>query len=539
MQGMDFLNAQTASLPNSTNSLDNRSETILDAMLDGVVIIDRLGTIQSFNTAAENIFGYRKSEVIGKNVTILMPKPHAQHHDRYLSDYLAGETAKIIGIGREISALRKDGSLFPAKLAVTEIGHDQERGFIGVINDLSKHQRIEAELSEIQRHRRINHTLQDFGLRGIPQTELIDWLLNSILSLPGFSEKPRGAIYLIEDNPEILVMKVQQGLDDKLQKQYAEIPLGECRCGDITALDKTGFMECVDTRYEIHFSGISDHDHSVAPIISGDALLGAIVLFVHKEDLKNLFKNGFLSNAARILAEIIEHMRMEENTIRLLQQNRELTKKIINVQEAEIKNIARELHDEMGQLLTAIKTDAVIIANRSKKSHEKEIYRSAQAIDAAASHIYDVTHSMMNRLRPDTLDDLGLVDTLKAFIKNWRRRHRWLPIKLRITGELGNFGETVDITIYRLIQECLTNIVRHAAASHVKIIVSRTQRNPNNVRLVVQDDGRGMNVKRPAQTNNKFGLVGMRERVEGLGGEFIIESEPGAGSSIIANIPIH
>jgi len=533
------MKSHATALANNTSYRDARVDAVLDGILDGVIIIDRHGTIQSFNTAAEDIFGYRKSEVVGKNVNLLMPKPHAQHHNRYLSEYLASGTAKTIGIGREASARRKDGSLFPAKLAITEIGHGQEQGFIGVINDLSKHKRIEAELSEIQQHRRIVHTLQDFGLRGIPQAELIDWLLNSILSLPGFPVKPRGAMYLIEDNPEIFVMKAQQGLDNKLQKQYSEIPLGECRCGDITALDKTGFMECVDTRYEIHFTGITDRDYSVAPIISGDTLLGAIVLFVHKEGLYDLLKNGFLNNAAHTLAEIIQRKRTEENTVRLLQQNRALTKKMIHIQEAELKNIARELHDEMGQSLTAIKTDAVIISNRSKKSHEKEIYRSAQAINLAASHIYDVTHSMMRRLRPSTLDDLGLVDTMKAFVKNWRRRHPWLPVKLRISGELDSLGETLDITIYRLIQECLTNIVRHATASHVKITVSRTQRNPNNVRLIVQDDGRGIKTKHLIQTSNKFGLVGMRERVEGLGGILTIENEPRTGLSIIANIPIH
>lgn len=131
--------------------------------VDGIIIIDSSGRIESFNSAATNIFGYTPDEVVGKNVSMLMPSPHREQHDSYLSNYLTTGHAKIIGIGREVSGRRKDGSLFPMDLAVSEVRKHDDVFFTGVVRDITERRRLEHEVLRIseQERRRIGQDLHD------------------------------------------------------------------------------------------------------------------------------------------------------------------------------------------------------------------------------------------------------------------------------------------------------------------------------------------------------------------------------------------
>lgn len=130
----------------------HRSETlqraIFETVVDGIVVIDERGRIELFNPAAQAIFGYRPDEVLGKNVSLLMPDPHRAAHDGYLQRYLAGGKAKIIGVGREVQGRRKDGSLFPLDLAISETRVGGRRMFSGVVRDITVRKQAERELIE-------------------------------------------------------------------------------------------------------------------------------------------------------------------------------------------------------------------------------------------------------------------------------------------------------------------------------------------------------------------------------------------------------
>ena len=136
--------------------------------VDGIIIIDSSGRIESFNSAASSIFGYASEEVIGKNVSMLMPSPHREQHDSYLSNYLTTGQAKIIGIGREVSGRRKDGSLFPMDLAVSEVRKHNDVFFTGVVRDITERRRLEHEVLRIseQERRRIGQ-VWDRCLQGL------------------------------------------------------------------------------------------------------------------------------------------------------------------------------------------------------------------------------------------------------------------------------------------------------------------------------------------------------------------------------------
>ncbi len=130
---------------------EQRLRSVLDAVVDTVVTIDHAGIIEDANPATERLFGYAQSELIGRNVSILMPEPDASRHDRYIADYLANGIPRIIGIGREVTGRHKDGTIFPIDLSVSELTTGDHPKFIGVIRDLSARKQIEQELAHIRR----------------------------------------------------------------------------------------------------------------------------------------------------------------------------------------------------------------------------------------------------------------------------------------------------------------------------------------------------------------------------------------------------
>ncbi len=123
-------------------------KALLDAAVDAIIVIDHRGRIETFNSAAEVIFGFRAQEVLGKNVSLLMPEPYRSEHDGYLRNYLETGNARIIGIGREAQGNRKNGSVFPIDLSVGEIPTDDQPKFVGIVRDTTEQKRSEAEIHQ-------------------------------------------------------------------------------------------------------------------------------------------------------------------------------------------------------------------------------------------------------------------------------------------------------------------------------------------------------------------------------------------------------
>ncbi len=142
---------------------DAQIRAILDTAVDAIITIDERGTMESFNRAAQKLFGFQPNEVIGKNVKMLMPEPYQSEHDGYLSSYLRTGKAKIIGIGREVTGLKKDGTTFPMELAVSEVRLGDRITFTGIVRDITDRKRLEREVLEIseREQQRIGQDLHD------------------------------------------------------------------------------------------------------------------------------------------------------------------------------------------------------------------------------------------------------------------------------------------------------------------------------------------------------------------------------------------
>ena len=232
------------------------------------------------------------------------------------------------------------------------------------------------------------------------------------------------------------------------------------------------------------------------------------------------------------LADITELQLMQKNLADTLAENRLLSQKYLQVQEEERRNLARELHDELGQCLNAIKLDAVSIRALAKGG-QPEIEISATSIVDISNHVYDVVRSMMQRLRPAALDALGLRDAVGELVNQWRRRNPAIECTLELRGDLAGLGELLNITVYRLVQECLTNITKHSAATQARVVLERS--GPHEVCVIMHDNGRGMDLQ---EKRSGLGLVGLRERVEALRGRLELTTAPGSGMRVTARLPV-
>lgn len=245
---------------------------------------------------------------------------------------------------------------------------------------------------------------------------------------------------------------------------------------------------------------------------------------------------------------------------RLAAQNRELAQRLIGLQEEERRNLARELHDELAQLVGAIKLDAQGIQRQldgvspnplsqspvSQNPGKDVLHINAHAIVQAADQLHALTRDLLQQLRPAGLDELGLQACVQALAERWELRHGIECVFLP-EGDLQGLGEALDITLYRMLQEGLNNIARHANAQRVLL---RLQRQADSVQISIEDDGIGLPLRHhaaaeateaarnAANQSTGFGLIGMRERIAALGGSLQLLPGSRGGLCLRASLPL-
>jgi len=227
---------------------------------------------------------------------------------------------------------------------------------------------------------------------------------------------------------------------------------------------------------------------------------------------------------------------VEQTNLHVLAQNRQLARQLIQLQEQERRHLARELHDELGQCCVAIKVDAASIAHDTR-DRLPGAQASARAIIATADHLQDVVRGMLHRLRPTGLDDLGLVACLQVLVESWSQRHG-ITATFAAEGMLDDLDEATNITLYRTVQESLTNIAKHAHASRASVTIRRSVSGPaatHCITLTIDDDGSGMHSPAPG---HGLGVLGMSERVDALDGRLSLTVAPSGGTRVEAVLPV-
>lgn len=235
--------------------------------------------------------------------------------------------------------------------------------------------------------------------------------------------------------------------------------------------------------------------------------------------------------------------RSERNTQRLLERSRRLqeelrclSRRVLLVQEEERKRISRELHDVIAQMLTGINVRLATLKMESAKNSSglnRQISRTQRLIEKSV----DDVHRFARELRPAVLDDLGLIPALHAFLKNYGKENG-IHVSLTASAEVEAMSVPKRVALYRVAHEALTNVARHSKADRVNITLKK---GPKAVCMDISDNGRGFDVEHAmiATRCKRLGILGMRERVEMLGGKFAIVSMPGKGTTIHAHVPFN
>ena len=238
-----------------------------------------------------------------------------------------------------------------------------------------------------------------------------------------------------------------------------------------------------------------------------------------------------LRQSERHTSQLLEKSRL------LQEQLRSLSRQVLSAQEEERKRISRELHDVIAQMLTGINVRLATLkkeATADTKGFSQKISSAQRLVERSV----DSVHRFARELRPAVLDDLGLIPALYSFMKSFTKETGiHIRFKTFTPGRVDELDNAQRTVFYRVAQEALTNVARHAHASQVDVCIRKL---PCAIGLTIKDNGKSFQTDRVlnAQRNRRLGVLGMRERVEMVGGKFTIESAPGHGTTIQAQIPI-
>lgn len=256
---------------------EERLRGILQTAVEGIITIDERGIMESVNPAARKLFGYSQEEMVGQNVSMLMPEPYSSEHDRYLGNYLRTGKGKIIGIGREVVGRRKDGSLFPMDLSVGEVKLAGERFFTGIVRDITERKRLEKEILEIsdREQRRIGQDLHDDLCQHLAGIGLMSEVLEQ--KLEGKAEQAEAGR---------IAERVQGAIEQTRMLARGLSPLDEMDSADLlTALSELASNTTEIFRVRCRFRGNDT-------VRVGDAAVSTHLYRIAQEAISNAIRHG-------------------------------------------------------------------------------------------------------------------------------------------------------------------------------------------------------------------------------------------------------
>jgi two-component system sensor histidine kinase UhpB len=231
--------------------------------------------------------------------------------------------------------------------------------------------------------------------------------------------------------------------------------------------------------------------------------------------------------------EIRARLLLEAAMQQAMEQNRALARQLLRLQEDERSRIARELHDEIAQQCVAIRVEAASIEDEAGRRQLPGVAEGARVIRGTVDRLHRVVRDMLTWLRPPMLDALGLEVSLHALAAGWSQRHG-IACRVQVDARCERLGDEVRVALYRVAQEALTNIARHADASQVELVLAADDER-QVLLLTVDDDGRGMPTGGPQRG---LGLAGMAERVAGLGARLELAPSARGGLRVAVQVPL-
>jgi signal transduction histidine kinase len=358
----------------------------------------------------------------------------------------------------------------------------------------------------------------------------LDGLLNELL------ERIRSAVagdcaivFLLTEERTHLTVRASLGFEEDVRPGTV-VPIGEGIAARIASGAEPIVVEDL-SRAEVVIPSLSQRIHSLigAPLVIDGRVIGLI-------EVVTLGRREFTQDDARLLklvadrvASAIDRARLLEQMLTALSQSESLSRRLIETQETERRSIARELHDQIGQDLTALKLLIQMSLRDGPEARERDLDEARQLIDELLGRIRDLSLD----LRPTMLDDLGLLPTLQWYLGRYTAR-TGVRVKLEDAGPDGRLPPSIETTTFRVVQEALTNVARHA---HVNEAVVRLERSQDRLVARIEDHGVGFDPVAALVASGSSGLSGMRERAILLGGRVTIQSQPGGGTLVTLDLP--
>lgn len=425
---------------------------------------------------------------------------------------------------------------------ISPIFHSKNKisGYLVQVEDITDQK--EAE-DEIQRYIERLKTLRkmDHAILAIqPPTDIVEIALKHLRKLVPCVRAI--AATFNEDMTEAVILLTDTDNETKIDRGMRVPPdlfgnLEELKNGRMNRLDDLSLLSGESQKIEISRNeGILSYINF--PIISRGKLIGALNLGF---DRPNAFNDQYLeivSEVALSLGIAIQNAWMIEDLNRQQQELQRYSSRLIAVQEEERKKISMELHDEVGQALTAISLNLAAMQKALSPVMNRSIYEKLNDTISLTDQTIDQIHDLSLLLRPSILDDLGLIPAVRWLIDSYKQRYG-INIVFKANSIDNILSENVKMTIYRILQEALNNIVKHAEATKVTVHIKQTQ-DINTV--IVEDNGKGFDVDdlliRHGKKNG-IGIIGIQERVLLVKGNLYIESGTGHGTKMTLEIPFH
>ena len=329
------------------------------------------------------------------------------------------------------------------------------------------------------------------------------------------------------------------GLPRDIGEREVEVGLRGCPCTAALRDKKAIVVSPLPERCPMRAGKLRDErpisSHVTVPILSHDRVLGVLGAASGDAHAFGGDEVQLLEAVGQQLGVAVENARLWDDLRDKEQLRGQLLEQVLRAQEDERKRIARELHDDTGQAITSL----MVGLRAASDACETPLRPRFDALRTIAAQTLESVKRLARELRPPLLDDLGLPAALERYIAGYRSNFG-LSADLQMTGFTGGerLAPEIELALYRIIQEALTNIAKHAKATNISVVV---ERRAHSVIAIIEDDGCGFDVRTVLDTpqqDGKLGLHGMRERAELLGGRLQLESTPGSGSSVFVKIPV-
>lgn len=509
---------------------------IIDALSDELVVLDvDQHEIQLINRAAEEHYS-DLGDLIGQPFSRIFP---CLHEDS-ASDCIC-PIPEVVSTGKSVRTIHSHPEGGNGNQRILEIVASPMRNASGeitrvveLLRDVTQEHFMRQSLVRRNQQLAILNAISTTVNKSLDLQEVLNLTLTEVLRL---TEVDVGAVFLLEDVLGKLELAACQGLSPEAALLASEMGMLDSSCGGV--IERGEVVVVPDIR---NFRGKrarslkKEHLSSLLhiPLMTKGATLGSLCLGTRQPVEFSAEEENLLKAIGSQIAVAVENARLYAEVQQKEQIRGELFSKALNAQEDERKRIARELHDETSQTLTAM---LFTLDDAAECTRLSEVRQRLERIRGLAEHTLDGVHKLIFDLRPSMLDHLGLVPALRSYAES-RLAEQGVRVVVDEISAPRRLNPEVETAVFRVVQEAINNIARHAAARNVWIQLGF---NHPNLTVTVEDDGIGFepsSIHASPGSLRGLGLMGMRERLELLGGELAITSLPGQGTELTITVPL-